>query len=317
MSKIFKRLKSFLSDAKLFGLTIALTNMLWPLITKLPGRLGQKIMDIKHREVFSYIDEIIGDSIHSFVPANDVVFESENAPVWVCWLQGEGDMPELVKLCLAALRRNAGLHPVIVVSLQNFREFCTVPDYILNNYEEGKIIHAHFADIIRTCLLYEKGGAWIDATLLTTRELPEELFESRFYSCKTENKGLYVTEYRWSNFFLCAPAHTPMYEFVRMCFFEYLYRQSAFVDYFMMDYFMALGYNLNSLIRQDVDKLPYNNENIHSLYSRINNSCTPVELDHFFNQETCFFKLSWKCKYLELANGSPTYYKLLKQKYLQ
>ena len=43
-----------------------------------------------------------------------------------------------------------------------------MPDYITDKWQRGIIGNAHFSDLLRLELLIEKGGYWIDATVLCT-----------------------------------------------------------------------------------------------------------------------------------------------------
>lgn len=106
-----------------------------------------------------------------------------------------------------------------------------------------------------------------------------------------------------------------MFDFVRMCFFEYLKKEVFFIDYFMMDYFMCLGYEYVKEIREAVEHVPMNNIQIHSLSHLINKPCDDNEFKRFISQDTFLFKLSWKSEYRETVNEHPTYWMQIKQRY--
>ena len=46
----------------------------------------------------------------------------ETAPIWVCWWQGEKQMPELVKQCYKLLKKYSGTHPVKLLTKNNYQE---------------------------------------------------------------------------------------------------------------------------------------------------------------------------------------------------
>ena len=54
--------------------------------------------------------------------------------------------------------------------------YCYIPKHIIDKYKNGIIKSAHFADIIRTCLLYENGGLWIDATIFVKKDLLKMIY---------------------------------------------------------------------------------------------------------------------------------------------
>ena len=47
----------------------------------------------------------------------------ETAPIWVCWWQGEEQMPELVKQCYKLLKRYSGRHPVKLLTKDNYQKY--------------------------------------------------------------------------------------------------------------------------------------------------------------------------------------------------
>lgn len=101
------------------------------------------------------------------------VYEERDIPnekiVWWAWLQGEDKAPELCKRCLASIRREMTDYQINVVTEDNMWDLITVPDYIRRKYEKGIISKTHFSDILRTCLLIEHGGVWIDSTVYCTK----------------------------------------------------------------------------------------------------------------------------------------------------
>lgn len=301
-----KKINIFIKELKAFGIYIAITNLLWPYIVKMPHSIALEIMKRKHQMVFKYLKDIClrNENYSSNTEtSNKVSFLSE--PIWVCWLQGEDKMPLLCKSCLESLKKHSGDHPVVFITETNFSDYCYIPSYIIEKYRTGVIRPAHFADIIRTCLLYEHGGLWIDSTIFVTRNLPEEIFKSQYFSIKYPNTGYYITECKWSNFFLAAKPKSEWYAFVRNCFFLYLKYNNLFVDYFMMDYIMKWAYENNLKIKKDVDSIPYNNNNILSLSQNLS-AVIDERSRQIIDGETYLFKLSWRITPIEEIDGAKT-----------
>ena len=88
--------------------------------------------------------------------------------IWWCWLQGEEQAPMLCKACLASLRRNLPQFEVKVVTEHNMFSYVHFPQHIIEKYKAGSISRTHFSDILRTSLLVEHGGVWIDSTVYCT-----------------------------------------------------------------------------------------------------------------------------------------------------
>ena len=87
--------------------------------------------------------------------------------IWFCWLQGLENAPEVVKACYNSLTRLTG-YSLKVINEKNWREYITLPDYIIRRREKKQIPPAHFSDLLRLELLIKYGGTWIDSTVLCT-----------------------------------------------------------------------------------------------------------------------------------------------------
>ncbi len=105
--------------------------------------------------------------------------------VWQLWLQGEEKAPELVKRCIQSVRENTQGRPHVLLTQENLSEYLDVPPYILNKYKQGKFSTTHFSDIIRLLLLEQYGGSWIDATVMLTSPLPQDVLNSSVFVFKT------------------------------------------------------------------------------------------------------------------------------------
>lgn len=135
-----------------FGFYIPLSNLLL--------NYGNRLLSEKHKEsinahrnkrIQTFLKPII--DIVSCSSQNSLGEVTESPKIWVCWLQGEKQMPEIVKVCLESIRRNSNGHEVIVLDKMNLNGYVTLPDVVIKLYSEGKIKHAHFADLIRIYLL--------------------------------------------------------------------------------------------------------------------------------------------------------------------
>lgn len=314
MIRLLKKIYSFI---KIYGLSKGFAVIWWGILNNLPQVLGRPILFKRLKNMEDRIVGILSSEIDAFrLESSQTEGRISGGRIWVCWLQGENKMPDVCRICLNALRRHANEHEIVVINLENYMQYCTIPQYIVDAYHSGKIIHAHFADIIRTCLLYERGGAWIDATLLSTRNLPDVLFSSVFYSCKFPPKRYFIEDGKWQNYFLCATPKSPMFQFVRMCFFEYLKKNIPFADYFLMNYFMQIGYDKVPEIRKVVDELPYNNQETWNLEPKLNLPCSEEEFKRILNSDTFLFKLSYKNALVKEVNGQPTLYGRIKNEFI-
>lgn len=95
--------------------------------------------------------------------------------------------PALVQACYAKLCRT-DTHKVILITEENMSEYADIPPFILKKWKAGIIPAANFSDILRTVLLYQHGGLWIDATMLMAEPVPDYIWESSLFVFQyTEN----------------------------------------------------------------------------------------------------------------------------------
>lgn len=311
IKKLIIHFSNCLKDIQEFGFTIAISSFIWPYLKFIPRNYSRRLMQAKHAKVTYYLSNRYKHLLQNF-RFEEEVSSDFNGAVWVCWLQGETNMPPTVTTCIQALKYHAGEHPVIIISSTNFQKYVTLPNYVINKYQNGNIGNAHFADILRTCLLYEHGGVWIDSTLLTIQILPKEIFLMPFYSCKFEADSLYITQCKWSNFFLCSQKKSKVFAFTRAFFFEYIKNENRFIDYFLMDYIIHLGYKSYLEIQKEIEQVPINNIYVHSLTPIINMPYNSNIWNKFI-QSTYLFKLSWKTNYTEKSNNKLSYWGFIKQ----
>ncbi len=88
--------------------------------------------------------------------------------VWWCWLQGEDSAPPICRACLNSLRTYLAGYEIKVITEKNMFEYIHPPQFVVEKYRNGIIGKTHFSDILRTLLLVEHGGVWIDSTVLCT-----------------------------------------------------------------------------------------------------------------------------------------------------
>lgn len=129
----------------------------------------------KQQAILHYLQTNYQNLILKYTQKEEIPPASNQAPIWVCWWQGENAMPPIVQSCFQSLCSHAGNHLVHLITQENISKYVTIPDYILRKVQEGKISFTHFSDILRMCLLYEHGGLWIDATVYVSQPIPEKV----------------------------------------------------------------------------------------------------------------------------------------------
>lgn len=301
MGKI-NNVKNFVRKVARFGLYIPVTNLILTYgqrffsakaLSRMVAKRTRKIQDILSRSI-TFPAELEDTSIKG---------SGKEAPIWFFWLQGEENLPLIPKLCLQSIRKHANGHEVIVLTADNYRQYVAIPDTLIALYREGRMKAAHFADILRINLLAQQGGLWLDATMLVTADLPQEIFELPFFSIKTENQGYFVSQCRWAVFCLGAAKGNPLFVQLASSFEQYLTTTDLFVDYFLFDNFIDMLYQRYPVIREQIDALPLNNPRVHDMASLLCDKVTEAEFANL-TKDTYLFKLSYKNVTAEELNAN-------------
>jgi hypothetical protein len=269
-----------------FGLFTAIKIILIP-------RLLRNV-NFRHKAIIDYLKKQSSNIINKYKEIeqpNEIL--SDECPIWVCWFQGENQMPPLVKGCYKSIKQHANKHPVNLITSANYNQYVSIPQYILDKQEAGKISYAHFSDIIRVNLLADYGGIWLDATIFLTSEIKQWKFS--FYSLKQHfpNSCKYVSYYRWTVFCMGGVKNNILCTFVREILYQYYKNAQELIDYFLLDYIIALGYNEIPSIKRMIDNIPYSNPDLYYIQNNISSPLNKVDF-HNICKGTSIFKLNLK-----------------------
>lgn len=212
-------------------------------------------------------------------------------PIWVMWYQGFSNAPEIVRCCVRSIELNNTKHKVIVLSEKNLSDYIEMPEFINEKFKKGWISRQHYADMVRLYLLYVYGGAWIDATVLNTKEIQDEYFEKSFYSIKFGKRTKDPSHGRWTTFCLFAHKGNELVRDTLDKHFKYWYKNSIPIDYVMFDYFISSLLEKNKAYALQIESVDKNNCNVFDLVQRLNDKFVD-ELP--IKDETVLYKLSWK-----------------------
>lgn len=285
-------IKNFIKKVRRFGWYIPVTNLILTYGQRFfSAKSLQRILEKRTRK----IQDVLLQSVTFPAELEDTGVEKhgKEAPIWYFWLQGEDNLPPIPKLCLQSIRKHANGHEVIVLSADNYKEYVNIPDILIEKYRLGRIKAAHFADILRVELLAQQGGLWLDATMLVTRDLPQEIFEVPFFSVKTESQRYFVSQCRWAVFCLGAQKGNPLFVQLASLFEQYLMATDLFVDYFLFDNFIDMLYKRYPVIKTQIDNLPMNNPRVHDMAPLLCNKVSDKQYEDMV-KDTYLFKLSYK-----------------------
>lgn len=226
--------------------------------------------------------------------------------VWVCWLQGYDNAPNIVKHCIDSIRKYCSSMEVILIDENNIGQYIDIPSYIEDKHSRGIVPNAHYADYIRVALLERYGGVWIDATVLLTGGLPETIEYADLFCFKTQPMGKAYA----SNWFIAAAARNPFIVQIKALLEEYWRREKRLVSYSIFHIFWALIVDYSEENRKIWESVPF--------LSDIDRKILQMEMFHTYSEkrmsEICkispIHKLTYKFSDLYEAKTDTFYRKL-------
>lgn len=171
--------------------------------------------------------------------------------IWICWLQGYENAPDIVKRCKESVLRYSSGCDVVVLDNDNIKEYIEVPDFIEEKHNKGIIHHTQYSDYIRVALLSKYGGIWIDSTALLTSPLPEYILKADLFCFKLPVEGRICA----SSWFISAKPNHPILNQMLSIFNEYWMNENKLVSYSMIHlcWYMVVNHNEhNKMMWEDV-----------------------------------------------------------------
>ena len=175
--------------------------------------------------------------------------------VWVCWLQGFELAPELVKVCVASMRRWLTDREITLLSYDNYTEYVELPPHVVERYEKGEMPAALFADLLRLEVLIRHGGTWMDASMWMTGYQDKEIFDAdlfMFQALRRDDKTFYGT----SNWFITACAGNRPLMVLRDVLTQYWKDYGVTLNYYMFHDFF---YTVAGLYPAEIAAMPRRN----------------------------------------------------------
>lgn len=314
---LIKKLRTdFVQDTKCYSTKLALLRIGETIFQSLrlkkqahffTNKKNDYVLEYLRENYKSVFDSFRFGESNSKLEKNDSVL-----PIWVCWLDGIENAPLLVQKCVSSIIENAGLHPVHLITKENYMEYVRLPEYIIQKTKKGLICAAHFTDVLRICLLYQYGGLWLDATIYCKDKIPEEYFNESFFTCKSKFSDIgCVSNNQWTTFCLGGKKNCIIFQALREFFYQYWMKENQAVDYLFFDSAIEIARECVPEISRLISSVPYNNINRDSLISRFADPWQKGYLDDLFDRSTILFKLGYREKvFLKefTSDGKPTVY---------
>jgi len=315
-SWICNTFRRFISNIRLLDFQYAISLLLVEFEKKFAHRFADKwrANNHEHSVVESYLVRHGYWDLMKNVIEQEISSINENnvhdvSPIWVCWWQGEHNMPPIVSICYKRLLAHSGIHPINLITFENYNDYIELPDDVVNKTHNGDIKMAHLSDLLRLKLLTKYGGLWVDLTVYITNGIDDRYFNNVFISLKSQpHYNDTVSIYRWSSFFIASTAENKYVKAIALAMEKYLSTESSVIHYLLIDYLIDLIYKKNYEFKKIVDEMPMINSDIHRL-RQIQNTCFDESEWNRMNLETEFFKMSYREFAQEYDdNGQETFY---------
>jgi len=176
--------------------------------------------------------------------------------IWQYWEQGLENAPDIVKACLKSVERYKGDFQQIILDKESIKEYIKIPEEIEKLKEKGIIKSAHYSDIVRTYLLCEYGGIWIDATVLLTDELPDYIKNAELFVFQNELK-LDCDNLNMASYFISSAPHNVILEHCKDIFTRYWNENLFLNNYFMFLHAFTMLTQYDKDCKDCFSKIPF------------------------------------------------------------
>lgn len=212
--------------------------------------------------------------------------------VWFCWFQGLAEAPDIVKKCYQSLQNNLKDYEIIVITDENYQDYVTFPEHIMEKYRKGTITRTHLSDLLRLELLLTYGGIWIDATVYCSgADIPEYMLDSDLFLFQCLKPGRDGHAAVISSWFISACANHPILLLTRDLLYEYWKKYNYMKDYFLLHDFMQLA--IEAYPEEWNAVIPFSNSVPHILLLNLFEKYDAKWMEAVANM-TPFHKLSYK-----------------------
>lgn len=234
--------------------------------------------------------------------------QTHSKKVWVCWMQGMENAPELVQRCFRSLEDNLKDREIVLITSSNLEQYTDFPKYILEKYKKGLITHTHFSDLLMVDFLCRYGGTWIDATVFCSGgDIPSYMLDSELFMFQNLKPGADGSVLNISSWFMTSCANNKIMLAVRALLWEYWKKEDRLIDYFLVHHFIMMA---QEYYKEDWKKMvQYPNSMPHILLLMLYDDFNQKKWDAVTS--VCpFHKLTYKSTAEELAKEG-TYYKYI------
>lgn len=218
----------------------------------------------------------------------------ENTPVWVCWLQGIENAPEIVKCCVNSIISNVE-GKIHIITYNNYAKYVTISEHIIKKHRCGIISKTHFSDILRLALLCKYGGIWMDSTIfMMDKGLPDYIYKLPIFMYKFRcnmNMG-YLEPKIFTNWFIKSEKENPVLNVLYKTLIEYWKEEKEYA-YNLFHYVLRLIWDNYEIEEKYKNRLNIYDDRCRTLRSLLNKRYDEM-LWNIMREEEPLQKLSYK-----------------------
>lgn len=278
-------IKKYIKNFKISGIELLIIKALLKLNNS--NKFQRKKNEIILKYLFRNVYKNIKDS------AKPAIYKDEKKIIFSLWWDGFDKAPDIVQKCVKSLTNIKGFE-IVLLDKSNVFDYVKLSNNIKEKFDTGAISITHLSDIIRVNLLANYNCIWADATIFVT-DIVENIDMYPIYSLKGENLVEYVSENKWTGFFMSSIGMQNVFEKAVTFFEEYWLRYDILIDYFLIDYVYELLYRTDITFKRCIDSIPeyYGTYFLSDqmLYSTDVQKCKKII------KENSIHKLSWKYPY--------------------
>jgi len=227
-----------------------------------------------------------------------------SGPIWFYWGQEVSRAPELVRSCFRTAHDFSDGRSVVPLDDGNIESFVSLPRFVMLKKE--RMGRTHFSDILRSALLAQYGGTWMDATVYLTGPITPYVTGRPFFAFTRPEDPFLL-----SSWFIHAEAGHPLMTAELEMLYRYWSEQDVLIDYFLFHFLFECGVTLCEPLRRHWLHVP----EISFLAPHGLQACLLQVFDErrFRNacQATPIHKLTWKLD-PEKCQDEHTFYSYLK-----
>ena len=233
------KLSKYKNMVKQFGLSYTLKEIRYRFLLKLEKFSYSK----RDRETFKYIKKYYNNT-NNYSEYYKPLKENLQSCIWTLWLQGIDNAPPIVKACINSIKKYSGGYEVIVLTEDTIHDYVTFPDFIIQKYKSGIIKSTHFSDLLRTLLLINYGGIWMDATVFLTKPIPQNIISSDFFMFQSQLLKSEISP--GSSWFISTQKNSPILIKVFELLLNYWKKHNYLIHYFLFHITVGLIINCDN-----------------------------------------------------------------------